>query len=68
MLRSELPECRIKCDEENNPPDVVDSCSLVARASWTDARYGEMYIDMVFGPHGQIRGNLPNPLTIKHDF
>ena len=40
-----LPEYRIKCDEENNPPDVIDSGKIIVRVS--DPKTLE-YINLIF--------------------
>lgn len=42
----------VKCDDENNPPDVVDQCILIAKVIWnTDYcnEYGYKYVIMIFG-------------------
>jgi hypothetical protein len=47
----------IKCDDENNPPEVVGQCLLIARVTW-NSDYGlewqYKYVDMVFGNPEQV--------------
>jgi len=42
----------IKCDDENNPPDVIGQRLLIAKIIWNidcSNQYGYKYIDMIFG-------------------
>ncbi|TFG71762.1 MAG: hypothetical protein E4H26_11955 [Flavobacteriales bacterium] len=45
MMKEKLPYYRIKCDEENNPTEVIDNGNICARV--TDPASGN-YIDMIF--------------------
>lgn len=47
-LANEFIDCIIKCDEENNSCDVIDSCCLVARVSWYQ-NCEQKYCDLIFG-------------------
>lgn len=40
---------RVKCDEENNPPSVLDDNDLIARVYWHDERLVTKYTDLHFG-------------------
>jgi hypothetical protein len=53
-LESELPHCDIKCDEENNPPDIIDACVGVARAQWINKAMEISYVNLIFGRPEQI--------------
>lgn len=46
MMIDELPLYHIKCDEENNPPDVIDSGHIFVRISITNNNY--LYVDVIF--------------------
>jgi len=59
-LTTELPDCDVKCDEENNPPEIVDACVAVARVSWVSLEIGSTYVDLVFGAPEQIMAVQPN--------
>ena len=50
-LEKEIVNSVIKCDEENNPPDVVDLCCLVAKVSWVENHQHKYYkyCDLIFG-------------------
>ena len=52
-LEKEIVNSFIKCDEENNPPEVVDFCCLVARVSWTE-NHQNKYCDLIFGQLEQV--------------
>ena len=47
-LEREIPNSVIKCDEENNTPDVIDSSNMVAKVSQTE-NHQLKYYDLVFG-------------------
>lgn len=47
-LESEIENSIVKCDEENNTPDVIDSCCIVAKVSWIEGNI-EKYCNLVFG-------------------
>ena len=51
-LEKEITDSAVKCDEENNSSDVVESCCLIAKVSWTED-YKEKYCHLVFGQPGQ---------------
>jgi len=46
-----------KCNEENNPPDVIDKCLLIAKVmrNHADGQSGYKYIDLVFGEEEQVK-------------
>ncbi len=49
LMEEALPEYIIKCDEENNPPKVIDSGNIIIRISTKikpDKSYN--YIDVIF--------------------
>ena len=52
-LENEIVNSVIKCDEENNPPDVIDFCCLVAKVSWTE-NHQQKYCDLIFGQPEQV--------------
>lgn len=39
----------IKCDEENNTPEIVEELCLVARVSWVNENKEIYYSDLIFG-------------------
>jgi hypothetical protein len=39
----------IKCDEENNSPEIVEELCLVARVSWVNENKEIYYSDLIFG-------------------
>jgi hypothetical protein len=45
MLEDELPYYHITCNEENNPPEVVDNSQIWARVTDTD---NGQYVDLIF--------------------
>ncbi len=47
-LQNEFINCNIKCDEENNPPEVIDNCCLIAKVSWIENNKLK-YCDLIFG-------------------
>jgi hypothetical protein len=47
-LENEIVNSVIKCDEENNPPEAVYFCCLVAKVSWIE-NHQEKYCDLIFG-------------------
>lgn len=47
-LANEFIDCIIKCDEENNSPNVIFLCCLVARVSWYE-NYEQKYCNLIFG-------------------
>jgi hypothetical protein len=47
-LQNEIVNCVIKCDEENNSLEVINSCCLVAKVSWVE-NHKEKYCNLVFG-------------------
>jgi hypothetical protein len=52
-LENEFTNTFIKCDEENNPPEVIDNCLLVAKLSWIgNNKY--KYCDLIFGQPEQV--------------
>ena len=52
-LENEIVNSVIKCDEENNPPDVIDFCCLVAKVSWIE-NHQQKYCDLIFGQPEQV--------------
>ena len=43
-------ECKVKCDQENNPPNIVDQECIIARIMYDFTSGGEFkYINVVFG-------------------
>jgi len=52
-LENEIVNSVIKCGEENNPPDVIDFCCLVAKVSWTE-NHQQKYCDLIFGQPEQV--------------
>jgi hypothetical protein len=54
-LEKGLPGATVKCDEENNAPDVVDGNCLVARVCWDKKDLGEtVYRTLIFGEESQV--------------
>jgi len=47
-LENEIVNSVIKCDEENNQPNVIDFCCLVAKVSWAE-NHQQKYCDLIFG-------------------
>lgn len=47
LLMGDIPEFTVKCDEENNPPDLVYSGSLKVVVRWKDVHI-EKYCDLDF--------------------
>lgn len=47
-LQNEFHNSVIKCDEENNSPDVINFCCLVTKISWTE-NHQQKYCDLIFG-------------------
>lgn len=47
ILEDKLPGYIIKCDEENNPPSVVDSQNIMARVSKI-VNGTTFYVDIIF--------------------
>jgi len=47
----------VKCDEENNPPDVIDQNLLIARLMRTkyDKSPGYTFMDLIFGKEENVR-------------
>lgn len=39
------------CNEENNPPEIIDKCLLIAKVLWNphDGKMGQKYVEMIFG-------------------
>lgn len=52
-LENEIVNSVIKCDEENNPPDVINFCCLVAKVSWVE-NHRQKYCDLIFGQPEQV--------------
>lgn len=52
-LETEIVNSVIKCDEENNPPDVIDCCCLATRVSWIE-NHQQKYCDLIFGQSEQV--------------
>jgi hypothetical protein len=52
-LENEIVNSVIKCDEENNPPDVIDFCCLVAKVSWNE-NHQRKCCDLIFGQPEQV--------------
>jgi hypothetical protein len=49
LMEAFLPDYDIKCDEENNPPEVVDSQHIIMRVSKPAFPDGTTkYIDVIF--------------------
>ena len=57
-LENEIDNSVIKCDEENNPVDVIESCCLAVRVSWVENNE-DKHCDLVFGQ--------PERVSIKKD-
>jgi len=53
-LEDELPNCIIKCDEENNQPILIDECVAIARVQWLSKAMEITYVDLIFGTPEQI--------------
>ncbi len=53
-LEKELPGTTVKCDEENNPPDVIDENCLIARVYWNKKDLDVVYRTLIFGQESQI--------------
>jgi len=53
-LEIQLPHCEVRCDEENNPPDIIEACVAVARVQWLNKAMEITYVDLVFGRPDQI--------------
>lgn len=65
-LEQELPECTIKCNEENNPPELIDLCCIAARASWMENHQEKEYI-LVFGQKEQVNIAYRNIFDLEAD-
>lgn len=49
-LKNEIGDVEVKCDLDNNPPEIVDECVLVATVRWTPKNSQETkYYHLVFG-------------------
>lgn len=49
LMKANLPDYDIKCDEENNPPNVVDSGHVMVRVSTKPKQDGLFnYVDVIF--------------------
>lgn len=49
LMEAFLPEYDIKCDEENNPPNLIDSGNIVVKVSTKKTLNGTYkYIDVIF--------------------
>ena len=46
----------VKCDEENNSPEVIDQNILIAKVMWKpkDGQAGYKYVNMIFGNAEQV--------------
>ncbi len=55
-LEKELPSCNIKCDIENNPPDIIENCCLVAMVYWANNSKNMQYTHLVFGQESGVQG------------
>ena len=53
-LENDLQNCKITCDETNNPPDIIDKCICVARIEWLNMGMKLNYVDLIFGNPKQI--------------
>jgi hypothetical protein len=53
-LENQLPHCEIKCDEENNNPEIIETCVAVARVSWINKAMEISYVDLIFGTPQQV--------------
>lgn len=53
-LEDELTDCNIKCDEENNPPLIIDECVAVAKVWWKGEGHEIKYVDLIFGNPEQV--------------
>ena len=49
-------DLKVKCDEENNSPDIVDQQCLVAKVSWKERinSIETSFADLVFGQPEQV--------------
>jgi hypothetical protein len=59
----------VKCDEENNSPEIIDMNCLVARLFWVENNI-LYHADLVFGDPNQIRNisiSLFNCIKVRHD-
>lgn len=52
-LEKEIPGSTVKCDEENNPPDVIESNCIVAWVSWVEDN-SYKYCKLIFGQPDQV--------------
>ncbi len=52
-LENEIPHSIIKCDEENNSPNVIYFCCLMVKVSWTE-NHQQKYCDLIFGHPEQV--------------
>ena len=49
LMKKELPEYEIKCDEENNPPEVIASGHIIVRVSTKPKLDGSFnYINVIY--------------------
>jgi len=53
-LKLDLPDCNIKCDEENNSPMLIDQCVAIVKVWWINNKNEITYVDLVFGSPQQI--------------
>jgi len=52
-LENEIVNSVIKCDEENNLPEIIYFCCLVAKVSWME-NHQEKCCNLVFGQPEQV--------------
>ena len=56
-LQGRLKDCIAKCDEENNPPEIIDKNLLIAKVMWNSdysKTWDVSYVDMIFGAPEQV--------------
>lgn len=51
LMEHGVTDFDIKCDEENNSPEIVEKFCLVARVSWVNENKEIYYSDLIFGDH-----------------
>ena len=54
LFSNMIDDVDIKCDEENNPPTIIDHCVMVARVSWKSTSNKTIYTNLVFGQPEQV--------------
>lgn len=66
-LENKIANSIVKCDEENNTPEVIDYCCLIAEVMWEE-NYRKKYYKLIFGEPEQIKNFCKlitnNPYTL----